>query len=54
MLCTLLVAPQGLPHKDKHEQLPALPSREGHGGGAPAPFAAWRSLAARGSCGVLS
>jgi len=50
MLCTLLVAPQGLPHKQ--EQLPAVPRREGHGGGAPAPFAAWRSRAARGSCGV--
>ena len=50
MLCTLLVAPQGLPHT--HEQLPAVPRREGHGGGAPAPFAAWRSRSARGSCGV--
>ena len=49
MLCTVvvLVARQGEGPPHKHEQLPAVPRR-----GAPAPFAAWRSRAARGSCGV--
>ena len=50
MVCTLLVAVlvarlPALPHDQ-------LPRRELHGVGVSTPFAAWRSRAARGACGV--